>query len=69
MVYYSGAGMDHLPFCVHHVPSTSGQPSGFLFQVPKGFSPYSGPYNVIEVLGRYSFQLSDGQKWSMRAMK
>ncbi len=38
-------------------------------QVPKGSSLYRGPYEVIEVLGRYSFQLSDGQKWSARAMK
>ncbi len=38
-------------------------------QVPKGSSLYHGPYKVIEVLSIYSFQLSDGQKWSMHAMK
>ncbi len=38
-------------------------------QVPKGSSLYRGPYKVIKILGRYSFRLSDGQKWSTRAMK
>ncbi len=36
---------------------------------PKGQSPYSGPLTVTEVLDRYSFKLSDGQKWSARCLK
>ncbi len=35
-------------------------------QTPKGRSPYAGPFLIIEVLGRYSYQLSDGQKWNSR---
>ncbi len=37
--------------------------------VPKGTSPYRGPYTVEKVLGRYTFVLSDGQRWSARRMK
>ncbi len=37
--------------------------------VPKGRSPYRGPLKVVRVLGRYTFELSDGQKWSARQMK
>ncbi len=33
-------------------------------QTLKGHSPYAGPFRVIKVLGRYSYQLSDGQKWN-----
>ncbi len=38
-------------------------------QVPKGTSPYRGPYTVIQVLGRYTFVMSDGQCWSACCMK
>ncbi len=37
--------------------------------VPKGTSPYRGPYTIVRVLGRYTFILSDGQCWSARHMK
>ncbi len=37
--------------------------------VPKGRSPYRGPLKVIRVLGQYTFELSDGQKWSAWQMK
>ncbi|MCP4542583.1 MAG: hypothetical protein GY832_36135 [Chloroflexi bacterium] len=37
--------------------------------VPKGRSPYCGLLKVVRVLGRYTFELSDGQKWSTRQMK
>ncbi len=37
--------------------------------VPKGSSPYHGPYTVEEILSWYTFRLSDGQRWSARAMK
>ncbi len=37
--------------------------------VPKGQSLYHGSLKVIQVLGQYTFELSDGQKWSARQMK
>ena len=37
--------------------------------VRKGQSPWSKPLQVTEVLGRYSFRLTDGQKWNARRMK
>ncbi len=37
--------------------------------VPKGTSPYRGPYTIIRVLGRYTFILSDGQRSSAHRMK
>ncbi len=37
--------------------------------VPKGSSPYRGLYIITKVLGRYTFCLSDGQRWSAHAMK
>ncbi len=37
--------------------------------VPKGSSPYRGPYVITKVLGCYTFCLSDGQRWSARVMK
>ena len=38
-------------------------------QVPKGQSPWSKPLNVLEVLGNYTYRLSDGQKWNARKMR
>ncbi len=37
--------------------------------VPKGCSRYRGPLRVMEVLGHFTFRLSDGQRWSARSMK
>ena len=37
--------------------------------VPKGHSPYSAPKTVIDVLGYYSFRLSDGYVWNARKLK
>ncbi len=37
--------------------------------VPKGTSPYQGPYMEEKILGRYMFILSDGQHWSTHRMK
>ncbi len=37
--------------------------------VLKGSSPYQGLYIITEVLGWYTFCLSDGQRWSALAMK
>ncbi len=37
--------------------------------VPKGCSHYQGPLHVMEVLGHFMFQLSDGQRWSVWSMK
>ncbi len=37
--------------------------------VPKGSSLYHGPYTVEEVLSQFTFWLSNGQHWSVRAMK
>ncbi len=36
---------------------------------PKGQSPYRNPMKVERVLGRYTYILSDGQKWSARRLK
>ena len=36
---------------------------------PKGKSPWSDPKTVEEVLGTYSFRLSDGRVWNARKMK
>ncbi len=36
---------------------------------PKGQSPFAGPFQIVKVLGRYSYQLSDGQKWNIRLLK
>ncbi len=38
-------------------------------QMPKGQSPYASPFWVIEVVGRYTYQLSNGQKWNCRRLK
>ncbi len=38
-------------------------------QVPKGASPYRGPYTVVHILGQYTFLLSDRQNWSARHLK
>ncbi len=38
-------------------------------QTPKGRSPYASPYWVIEVVGCYTYQLNDGQKWNCRRLK
>ncbi len=38
-------------------------------QMPKGQNPYTGPFWVIEVVGRYMNQLSDGQKWNCCRLK
>ncbi len=32
-------------------------------------SPYKGPLKVEKVLGHYTFQLSNGQRWSVTHMK
>ncbi len=37
--------------------------------VPKGRLPYHGLLMVTHVLGRYTFELSDGQQWCTRWMK
>ncbi len=37
--------------------------------VPKGTSPYRGPYTVEKVLGHYTIVLRDCQRWSARRMK
>ncbi len=37
--------------------------------VPKGTSPWKGPLVVRDVLGSFTFRLSDGQVWSARNMK
>ncbi len=28
-----------------------------------------GPFHIVKVLGRYSYQLSDGQKWNVQLLK
>ncbi len=38
-------------------------------QTPKGRTPYAGPFRIVKVLGRYSYLLSDGQKWNLRLLK
>ncbi len=38
-------------------------------QTPKGCSPYAGPFRVVEVVGRYTYLLSDGQKWNVQRLK
>ena len=35
----------------------------------KGISPFSDPKTVTEVLGFWTFRLSDGQKWNARKLK
>ncbi len=40
-----------------------------LHQVPKGYSPWSKPMKIEEVLGNWSYKLSDGQKWNARKLK
>ena len=37
--------------------------------VRKGQSPWSRPLNVVQVLERYSYRLSDGNKWNARRIK
>ncbi len=37
--------------------------------VRAGPVPYHSPYTVVKVLGRYTFVLSDGQRWSAHTMK
>ncbi len=37
--------------------------------MPKGRSPYAGPFRVTEVLGRYTYHLSEGQKWNAQRLK
>ncbi len=36
---------------------------------PKGQSPFRNPMKVEKALGRYTYILSDGQKWSARHLK
>ena len=36
--------------------------------VPKGSSPFSPPKRVVEVLGNYTYRLSDGQVWNARRL-
>ncbi len=38
-------------------------------QTPKGRSTFAGPFKVVKGLGRYSYLLSDGQKWNIRLLK
>ena len=38
-------------------------------QMDKGLPAYKGPKVVKEVLGRYTFLLSDGQKWNSRKLR
>ncbi len=38
-------------------------------QMPKGQTPYTGPFCIMEVLGWYSYRLSDGQKWNTHHFK
>ncbi len=38
-------------------------------QTPKGHSPFAGPFKVVKVVGRYSYILSDGQKWNTEWLK
>ncbi len=38
-------------------------------QALKGHSPYAGPFRVVKVIGRYSYLLSNGQKWNLRLLK
>ncbi|MCP4545751.1 MAG: transposase family protein, partial [bacterium] len=38
-------------------------------QTLKGRSPFAGPFRVTKVLGRFTYQLSDGQKWNSRLLK
>jgi hypothetical protein len=35
----------------------------------KGQSPFSKPMKIIEVLGNWTYRLSDGQKWNARMMR
>ncbi len=35
----------------------------------KGTSPYSEPKTVVEVIGDWTYRLSDGQRWNARKMK
>ncbi len=37
--------------------------------MPKGRSPYAGPFRIVEVLVCHSYRLSDGQKWNSRHLK
>ena len=36
--------------------------------VQKGYSPFSSPRKIIEVLGNYTYRLSDGQVWNARRL-
>ncbi len=38
-------------------------------QMPKGQSPFVGPFNMVKVMGRYSYILSDVQKWNTHLLK
>ncbi len=38
-------------------------------QTLKGHSPFVGPFWVNKVLGRYTYLLSNGQKWNLRLLK
>ena len=37
--------------------------------VLKGQSPYSQPMKILEVLGNWTYRLSDGQKWNARRLR
>ncbi len=37
--------------------------------MPKGLSPYTGPFRITEVFGWYTYRLSDGQKWNSCRLK
>ncbi len=38
-------------------------------KILKGHSPYAGPFHIVRVIGRYSYFLSDEQKWNTRLLK
>jgi hypothetical protein len=38
-------------------------------KILKGQSPWYGPLQVVEILGEWTYALSDGQVWSARNMK
>ena len=52
-------------FCKGHEVLAKLPPS----QVLKGCSPWKGPLRVVQVLGDYTYRLSDGQVWHRRELK
>ncbi len=51
------------PYRVHETVLTK------LPQCLKGLSPYSQPKRIVEVLGNYTYRLSDGKVWNARKMR